>query len=112
LFGLHIDEQNDIKDENEFNEDTQLTDDDTYKDEDELEVPMTKQVVDKCEEAIIIVWSWEEIQFKHNWYGLGYNKVHDNLFSPNYCKPIFFVSGGFLNDSQNTELEDIGKEHV
>jgi hypothetical protein len=64
LFGLHIDKQNDIQDENDFNEDTQLIDDDTYKDEDELEVPMTEKVLDKCEEAIKIVRSWEELQFK------------------------------------------------
>jgi hypothetical protein len=42
LVGLHIDKQNDIKDENDFNENTQLTDDDTHEHEDELdEVPMT-----------------------------------------------------------------------
>jgi hypothetical protein len=75
LFGLHIDEQNDIKDENDFNEDTQLTDDDTHKHEDELdEVPMTEKVVDKCEEAIRIVRPWEELQLKHNRYGLGYKR--------------------------------------
>jgi hypothetical protein len=62
LFGLHIDKQNDIKDENKFNEDTQMTDDDTHKHEDELdEVSMTEKVVDKCEEAIIIVLPWEEL---------------------------------------------------
>jgi hypothetical protein len=42
LIGLHIDKQNDIKNENDFNEDAQLIDDDTHKHEDELdEVPMT-----------------------------------------------------------------------
>jgi hypothetical protein len=65
LFGLHIDEQNDIKDENGFNEDTQLTDDDTHKHEDELdEVHMT--IADKCEEVIRIVLPWEELQLKQN----------------------------------------------
>jgi hypothetical protein len=44
---------------------------------------------------------WEELQFKHNRYGLEFNKVHDNLFIPNYFKRICFVSGGFLNDNWN-----------
>jgi hypothetical protein len=101
LFGLHIDKQNDIKDEYGFNEYTQLTEDDTHKHEDELdEVPIIEKVVDKCEEAIRIVRPWEELQIKQNRYGLGYNKVHDSLFIPDYCKHVHFISGGFLNDDR------------
>ena len=42
---------------------------------------------------------WEELQLKRNRYGLGYEKYYDNLFHiPDYCKPITFVSCGFLDD--------------
>jgi hypothetical protein len=104
--------QNDIKDEN--NEDAQLTSDDTHKHEDELDkVPMSEKVADKCGKEIRIVRPWEELRFKRNRYGLGYEKDGDNLFHiPNYCEPVCFVSGGFLNDDKKTELEDIGKEQV
>jgi hypothetical protein len=58
--------QNGIKDEN--NEDIQLTSDDSHKHEDQLdEVPMSEKVADKC-----IVRPLEELRFKQNRYGLGY----------------------------------------
>ena len=76
LIGLHIYKQNDIKDESEFNEYIQLINDDTRKHEDELdEVPIIGKVMDKCNEEIRIVCLWEELQFKHNRYGLGYKKA-------------------------------------
>ena len=77
--------------------------------EDQLdEVPMSEKVADKC-----IVRPWEELRFKRNRYGLGYENDANNLFHiPNYREPVCFVSGGFLNDDKMTELEDIGKEQV
>jgi hypothetical protein len=98
--------QNDIKDENE---DIQLTSDESHKHEDQLdEVPMSEKVADKC-----IVRPWEELRFKRNRYGLGYENDANNLFHfPNYSEPVCFVSGGFLNDDKTTELADIGKEQV
>ena len=52
---------------------------------------------DRVENIDNFVRPWEVLQFKWNIYGLGYEKDHDNLFHiPNYCKPITFVSGGFL----------------
>jgi hypothetical protein len=91
-----------------------LTSDGSHKHEDELdEVPMSEKVANKCGEEIIIVRPWEELRFKQNRYGLGYEKDVDNLFHiPNYSKPICFVSGGFFNDDKKTEFEDIGKEQV
>jgi hypothetical protein len=90
-------------------EDAQLTCDESHKHEDELdEVCMLEKVADKC-----IVRPWEELCFKRNRYGLGYENDANNLFHiPNYCEPVCFVSGGFLNDDKTTELEDIGKEQV
>jgi hypothetical protein len=107
-----FDKQDDIKDEN--NEDAQLTSDESHKHEDELyEVPIIRKFIDKCGKEIRIVRPWEELHFKQNRYGLGYEKDVDNLFHiPNYSEPIFFVSGGFLNDDKKTKLEDIGKEQV
>jgi hypothetical protein len=104
--------QNVIKDIN--NEDAQLTSDDIHKHEDQLdEVPMSEKVADKCGKKIRIVQPWEELRFKQNRYGLRYENDVDNLFHiPNYCEPVGFVSGGFLNDDKKTTLEDIGKEHV
>ena len=67
------------KDEN--NENAQLTSDDTHKHEDELnKVPMSGKVVDECGKEIRIVRPWEELRFKRNRYGLGYEKDADNLF--------------------------------
>jgi histidinol phosphatase-like enzyme len=99
--------QNDIKDEN--NEDIQLTSNESHKREDQLdEVSMSEKVADKC-----IVRPWKELQFKRNRYGLRYVKDANNLFHiPNYCEPICFVRGGFLNNDKKTKLEDIHKEHV
>jgi hypothetical protein len=80
-----------------------LTSNESHKHEDQLdEVPMSEKVVDKC-----IVRPWEELRFKRNRYGLGYENDANNLFHiPNYSEPIFFVSGGFLNDDQKIELEE------
>jgi len=69
--------------------------------------------VDKCGKEIRIVRPWEELLFKRNRYGLGYEKDANNLFYiPNYCEPVCFVSGGSVNDNKTTDLEDIGKEQV
>jgi len=39
------------------------------------------------------------LHLKGNQYGLGYEKNVENLFHiPDYCKPITFVSSGFLDD--------------
>ena len=102
---------NDIKDENE---EAQLTSNESCKHEDQLdEVPMSGKVPDECGKEIRIVRPWEELHFKRNRYGLGYEKDGGNLFHiPNYGKPICFASGGFLNDDKKTKLEGIGKEHV
>ena len=85
-----------------------MTKNESHKHEDQLDVPMSEKVADKC-----IVRPWEELQFKRNRYGLGYVQDADNLFHfPNYSEPVCFVSGGFLNDDKKTKLEGIGKEHV
>jgi hypothetical protein len=63
---------------------------------------MTNTTKDKLkDDATKIVRPWEELQLKRNRYGLGYEKDVDNLFHiPNYCTPITFVSGGFLDDDK------------
>ena len=66
---------------------------------------------DQFENIDNFVIPWEQLQFKRNIYGLGYEIDHDNLFhTPNYCKPITFMSGGFfVNVDRKEELD---KEHV
>jgi hypothetical protein len=93
-----------------------LTNNESHKHEDQLdEVPRSEKVVDKC-----IVRQWEELRFKRNRYGLGYVKDVNNLFHiPNYCEPVCFVSGGFLNvdkktmnDDKKTNLEEQAQDIV
>jgi hypothetical protein len=43
---------------------------------------------------------WEELQFKHNRYGLGYNKVHDNLLFL-IISNVLLCKWRFLNDNRN-----------
>jgi hypothetical protein len=109
----------DVNDEDELHGDTQIRGEDTQvnnelkKHEDELDKSlkntendiMTDTTKDKLkDDAAKIVRPWEELQLKRNQYGLGYEKDVENLFHiPNYCTPITFVSGGFLDDD---------KEHV
>jgi hypothetical protein len=81
--------------------------DDTENKVDKLKV----QHEDQVENIDNFVRPWEELQFKWNKYGLGYEKDHDNLFRiPNYCKPITFVSGGFLVNADRKE--ELDNEHV
>jgi hypothetical protein len=80
---------------------------DTKKKVDKLKV----QHEDRVEKIDNFVRPWEELQFKRNKYGLGYEKYHDNFFHiPNYCKPLTFVSGGFLVNVDRKE--ELDKEHV
>ena len=63
--------------------------------------------------AAKFVKPWEELLFKRNRYGLGYEKC-DHLFHiPDYRKPVSFVSGGFLDDAnQKEDFVDNGKNQV
>jgi hypothetical protein len=45
---------------------------------------------------------WEELSFKKNRHGLGYDKGN-NFHIPDYSKPIQFVSAGFLEEIKNVD---------
>ena len=66
----------------------------------------------ECGVATKFVRPWEELLFKRNKYGLGYENC-DNLFHiPDYRKPVSFVSGGFLVDAnQKEEFADSNQVH-
>ena len=57
---------------------------------------------------------WDKLQLKQNRYGLEYEKDVDNLFYIlDYCEPITFMSGCFLDDAdRKTTIEDNDKEQV
>ena len=55
-----------------------------------------------------IVRPWEELEFKQNWYGLGYEKDHGILFhNLDHYKPIKFMNGGFLDGVKDNDTQQI-----
>jgi hypothetical protein len=52
-----------------------------------------------------IIKPWEELYFNRNRHGLGYEN-QNSFHIPNYSKPIFFVSVGFLQEKSTSNVED------
>jgi hypothetical protein len=91
---------------------TMKFDDDTTKEDEELDKDNNKDK-DKFENQDKVIRPWEELQFKRNKFGLGYEKNEFDFFHIlDYSKPVTFVSTGFLCDDLQQHTMDDGKKEL